>query len=143
MHLIAVVAFDGVVPFDLATPCEVFGRTHLADGREAYRVRVCGTKRVVDAGPFALQCRYGLAELSGADTVLVPGISDIDRPLPAALLDALRAARARGARIVSICTGAFLLAAAGLLAGKRATTHWLAAPELAPPLPAPIASFTF
>lgn len=136
MHLVAVVAFDGVIPFDLATPCEVLGRARVRDGTCPYDVRVCGAARTVDAGAFAMQVRHGLRTLARADTIIVPGVADLDRPLPPALLRALRAATARGTRVASICTGAFVLAAAGLLDGRRATTHWRAAAELARRYPA-------
>jgi len=128
---VAVVAYPGVVPFDLATPCEVFGRAVLADGRAAYRVRVCAAEPEVDAGWFVLRAPYGLDELDGADLIVVPGTSDPALGVPPALLQALRAAAARGVRIASICSGAFVLAAAGILDGRTATTHWLAASDLA------------
>jgi transcriptional regulator GlxA family with amidase domain len=130
-HHVAVLAFEGVVPFDLATPCEVFGRTRLSDGTSPYVLRVCGTPQTVNAGAFQLKARYGFGAVADADTVLVPGIDDIDRPLPAALLQVIRAAVERGARVASLCSGAFILAAAGVLNGKRTTTHWLASAELA------------
>jgi transcriptional regulator GlxA family with amidase domain len=131
MHAVAVVALDGVVPFDLSTPCEVLGRARLPGGHAGYQVRVCGVKPRVNAGAFDMQLRHGLDELARADTIILPGISDLDVQIPPALLRAVRAAAAAGTRVASICTGAFLLAATGLLDGLRATTHWRAADELA------------
>jgi transcriptional regulator GlxA family with amidase domain len=135
-HVVAVVAYDGVVSFDLSVPCEVFGRACLSDGQAPYEVRVCGVKREVRAGAFALRAPWGLAGLQNADTVILPGIEDVSGPVPRPLVRAVRAAAARGARVASICSGAFVLAATGLLDGKRATTHWLAAAELARRYPA-------
>ncbi|MEU9176005.1 helix-turn-helix domain-containing protein [Streptomyces sp. NPDC048550] len=131
MHTVAVLALDGVIPFDLSTPVEVFGRTRLPDGRPAYRVRVCAPAGEVDAGAFALRAPWSLEALAEADTIVLPGIADLDSPVPPEVLDALRSAAARGTRIASICVGAFVLAATGLLDGLRATTHWVAAPLLA------------
>ena len=85
---------------------------------------------------FALDVPRGLDALAEADTVLVPGLRPARWPPPAAALDALRAAHARGARVASICTGAFVLAHAGLLDGRRATTHWAHAERLAERYPA-------
>jgi transcriptional regulator GlxA family with amidase domain len=85
----------------------------------------------VDAGAFRLRTRYGLRSLAEAHTVILPGVANPAVPTPAPLVRAVRAAAARGARVASICSGAFLLADTGLLDGKRATTHWLAAAELA------------
>jgi len=130
-HVVAVIALDGVNPFDLAIPCEVFGRARLADGHAPYRVRVCGVTRTVAAAAFRIQTDRDLRGLAGASTVVVPGIEDPTLPVPPALVRALRAAHAKGVRLASICSGAFVLAAAGLLDGRRATTNWLAAAELA------------
>jgi transcriptional regulator GlxA family with amidase domain len=131
MHEVVVVAPPGVVPGDLSAPIEIFRRTRLADGSAPYRLRVCGVTRTVQTEDFEIRLREGLEALERADTIIVAGVADIDRPVPRALVQALRAAAARGARIASICSGAFVLAATGLLAGRRATTHWLAAAELA------------
>jgi transcriptional regulator GlxA family with amidase domain len=136
MHTVAVLALDGVVPFDLATPLEVFGRTRLPDGRPAYRVRVCGLTPTVDAGAFTLQAPWGLDGLADADTIILPGLADPEAPVPEAVVGALLAAAADGTRIASICGGAFVLAATGLLDGLRATTHWLGADRLAEDHPA-------
>jgi transcriptional regulator GlxA family with amidase domain len=131
MHRVAIVVVDGVVPFDLAVPCNVFGLVRLPGGRPGYRVRVCGAAREVDAGPFRIRLQHRLDELARADTIIFPGVMDLDASLPVAVVRGVRRAAASGARVASICTGAFLLAATGLLDGRRATTHWLAAPELA------------
>ena len=130
MHTVAILALDTVVPFDLSTPIEVFARTRLPGGGPAYRVLVCGTGPSVDAGLFTLRPHCGLAALAEADTIILPGRTE-NGPLPGGVLDALRAAAARGARIASICAGAFVLAATGLLDGLRATTHWACAADLA------------
>ncbi len=131
MHTVAVLALDGVIPFDLSTPIEVFRRTRLPDGRPAYRVRVCAPTEEIDAGAFTLRAPWPLDTLAEADTIVVPGITDLAAAVPDEVVDALRQAAARGTRLASICTGAFVLAATGLLDGHRATTHWAAAAQLA------------
>lgn len=130
MHTVAVLAMDQVVPFDLAAPVDAFGRARLPDGRAAYRVRVCGPAPTIDAGAFRVQPPYGLEALADADTIMVPGRTK-EGPVPGEVVAALCAAADAGVRIASICTGAFILAATGLLDGQRATTHWLAAAALA------------
>ncbi|GAA2546533.1 AraC family transcriptional regulator [Winogradskya consettensis] len=136
MHIVAVLALENVVPFDLATPLEVFSRTRLADGSFPYDVRVCAATDEVDAGAFTLRAPWGLDVLAIADTVVLPGIADVTPGVPDEVVELLRYAAARGTRIASICAGAFVLAATGLLDGLRATTHWVAAPELAARYPA-------
>ncbi|SDS48064.1 GlxA family transcriptional regulator [Actinoplanes derwentensis] len=131
MHVVAVLALDQVIPFDLATPIEVFTRVRLADGSTPYEVRVCAATDSVDAGAFTLRAPWGLDTLLEADTIIVPGCADVGVPVPEEVLNHLVKAAVGGARIASICAGAFVLAATGLLDGLRATTHWLAAAALA------------
>lgn len=136
MRKVAIVALEGVVPFDLATPCEVFGRVRLRDGSAGYRVQVCSASKDVNAGAFSIRTRAGLRSTTRADIVILPGIADISMSIPTNVTKAIRAAAAAGARVASICSGAFVLAATGLLDGRRATTHWLATSELARRYPA-------
>jgi transcriptional regulator GlxA family with amidase domain len=136
MHTVAVLALEHVVPFDLATPIDTFGRTRLPDGRKPYRIRVCGSTPEVQSDAFALRVPWGLEALAEADTIMVPGCSEEAGPPGKDVLDALRAAAARGTRIASVCAGAFTLAATGLLDGLPATTHWAAAGALAARFPA-------
>ncbi|MGV9677798.1 GlxA family transcriptional regulator [Nocardia sp. NPDC003482] len=130
MHKVAILATEGVIPFDLSAPLEVFSRARFADGSPGYEVTVCGPRPAVSAGRFTLADLGPLDLLADADTIVLPGSENIDPP-PEFVLDALRAAAARGARLASICVGAFTLAATGLLDGKRATTHWIGADLLA------------
>jgi putative intracellular protease/amidase len=131
-HRVVGLLVGEVVMFDLAIADQVFGRT------DGYTWSVCGVRRgwLPTTTGLAVRVDHGLAALDEADTIVVPGIGDEAWPVPAAALRRLRAAHARGARVISVCTGAFVLAAAGLLDGRRATTHWRYAGLLASSFPA-------
>ncbi|MGP3954314.1 GlxA family transcriptional regulator [Streptomyces sp. 7N604] len=122
---VAVALLEETSLFELAVPCAVFG--------EGYELALCGTapggaQRA--PGGLRLETEHGLEALRAADLVVVPACMMDGYEPPAALLGALRDAHARGARIASLCSGAFVLAAAGLLDGREAATHWMYADEL-------------
>jgi AraC family transcriptional activator FtrA len=130
--LVAVLLYDGLCAFEFSCAAEVFGLPRPEFGPDWYRFETCAAKSRSLRGQYGMriQAAGGLDRLLAAGTIVIPGWEGVDVPVPPPVLDALRAAHARGARLLSICSGAFVLAASGLLDGKRATTHWRYAEEL-------------
>jgi AraC family transcriptional regulator, transcriptional activator FtrA len=133
MDTVAAVIDQGALTFDFAIPCEIFGldRSDIVDPWYEFLVVAAGDRRVRTQTGFVIEAPHGLDALERAETIVVPGWADPDEEPSAALKESLVGAYERGARLVSVCTGAFVLAAAGLLDGRRATTHWMYAERLA------------
>jgi len=132
---VTAVLLDGVHPFELGVVCEVFGLDRSDEGLPVYDFAVAsaeGPTLDTHVSGFTVSTPYGLDRLDAADLVVVPaGDTYAVRSYPPALLDALRRAVDRGARVLSVCSGVFVLGAAGLLDGRRCAVHWHHAEELA------------
>ncbi|WP_255481641.1 transcriptional regulator FtrA [Rhodanobacter sp. ANJX3] len=132
-RLVVALVYDGLCSFEFGCAAEVFGLPRPEFGPDWYRFSACA----VDPGPMRalgglrVTVDGGLGLLARADTIVIPGWKGIDVEPPPKLIRALRAAHARGARLVSICSGVFVLAATGLLDGRCATTHWRYTEKLA------------
>lgn len=135
---IALVAFDGISPFHLSVPALFFGEDRSELGIPDHTLLVCAERRtgITTTGGYTIDVPHGLDAIARAGTVIVPSWRTPDERPSEALLDALRRAHARGAKMVGLCLGAFVLADAGILDGRRATTHWLWAKAFAERYPA-------
>jgi transcriptional regulator GlxA family with amidase domain len=136
---VAAIALPGVISFELGIVAQAFGRpARLGDAAGDYTLTTCTARpgRVATADGFDLHLSRGLDALETADLVVVPGHVGFADPPPDAVLSALSEAHERGASVASLCTGAFVLGFAGLLDGRRATTHWATADQLAALFPA-------
>ena len=133
---VAVLVYDGVAPFELGVLCEAWGLDRSDDGVPRFDLAVCAPVPgpVATTAGFGLHVPYGLDRVAQADLVAVPAMPR-DAPVPQPVLQVLRHSHARGARVLSVCTGAFVLGAAGLLDGRKCTTHWRYAAELADRFP--------
>jgi transcriptional regulator GlxA family with amidase domain len=138
MHRVVALCLDRLVAFDLAAPAQAFTLAVRSDGEPLYEFSTCspGGGELRTTTGFSVRPQGDLEALEAADTVVVPAYRDVFAPPPPEALAAMLSAAERGARVLSVCTGAFALAHAGLLDGHRATTHWAFAAGLAELFPA-------
>lgn len=141
LRRVAVIVSDGVAPFEFSIACEVFGIDRTEDGVPRFQLDICAP----EPGPvkaslgFDIVVPNGLGPVDDADLVIVAPVShsaSLDYVLPEGVAEALRRTVARGARVAALCSGSFLLARAGLLDGRRVTTHWMYADTLQRMFPA-------
>lgn len=132
-RLVVALAYDGLCTFEFGVAVEIFGLDRPEMGGNWYRFAVAAIEpgRLRAAGGIRVETDGGLSLLARAGTIIVPGWRGADTPVPPRLVSALRRAHARGARLLSFCSGVFVLAATGLLDGAQATTHWRYAERLA------------
>jgi AraC family transcriptional activator FtrA len=132
-HLVVALAYDRLCTFEFGCTVELFALERPELDVDWYDFAVCAVEPgpIRAAGGIVVQAPYAPGLLALADTIVIPGWRDADEPPPPALLELIRAAHRRGARLCSICSGVFVLAAAGVLDGRRATTHWRYADKLA------------
>jgi AraC family transcriptional regulator, transcriptional activator FtrA len=136
-RLVVALAYDGLCTFEFGVAVEIFGleRPEMGDDWYGFRVAAADAGPMRAMGGIRVSVDGGLSLLERAGTIIVPGWRGADQPVPASLVRALRRAHAKGARLLSFCSGVFVLAATGLLDGKRATTHWRYSERLAKAYP--------
>lgn len=134
---LVVLAYDGLSAFEFGIVVEIFGLPKPELNVDWYNFAICSLERgpLRATGGIQVEASRGIRSMQHAGTIVIPGWRRLDEPPPVPLINALRSAHARGARLVSICSGVFLLAATGLLDGKRATTHWRYAEKLSSNFP--------
>lgn len=135
MHRIAILLLPTVAPLDLGIVSGILGEACASDGERLYELTLCAEAADVGVGAFSVRVERGIDLLRQVDTIVIPGIHDLDQPVSDQIRTALRDAAARDVRIATVCSGAFILAATGLLDGLRVATHWKAAPLLAARFP--------
>lgn len=130
---VAVLAYNDINPFLLSVPCMVFAGVRFSDEPPCFSLVTCSAEGEMlrSSAGFGLRAEHGLDQLEAADIVVVPSWRDVDEQPPGPLLEALVAAHGRGALVVGLCLGSYVLAAAGLLDNRPATTHWNWADDLA------------
>jgi len=136
--LVVALAYDGLCTFEFGVAVEIFGLPRPELGERWYRFAVAAVDEgeLRATGGIRIMTDGGLDLLNSADIIIIPGWRGVDTAVPEALCQALAAAHARGCRVMSICSGVFVLAASGLLNGRRATTHWRYTPVLRERFPA-------
>lgn len=138
LRSVAVIVLPNVAPFELGVACEVFGIDRRDTGGPAFDFTICGIEPGVvqtkESGHFSIVIEHGLEATRDVDLVIVPAYGS-SGPVPEVVLDALRDAHARGAWVLSICSGSFALGHAGLLDGRQCTTHWMYTEEMSRTFP--------
>ncbi|WP_028047659.1 GlxA family transcriptional regulator [Cellulomonas sp. URHE0023] len=138
LRSVAAIVLPNVAPFELGVACEVFGIDRADTGGPTFDFVVCGPRPgmvTTKGGLYSINVEHGLEATEDVDLVILPAYGELDG-VPDSVLEAVRAAHARGAWVLSICSGAFALGAAGLLDGRRCTTHWMHSAHLQERFPA-------